>query len=79
MRVDPREGDTFWQLAIATNGDSDAIVFLCGSPNVTPPPPSLFGVIQWLQILANNIFLNLKWQFPVTFYFGFSVGLTPYN
>ncbi len=35
--------------------------------------------IQWLQILGDNIFLTLEWQFPVTFYIGFSVGLTPYN
>ncbi len=35
--------------------------------------------IQLLQILGDNIFLTLKWQFPVAFYNGFSVGLSPYS
>ncbi len=33
--------------------------------------------IQWLQILGDNIFLTLEWQFPVVFYIRFTVGLTP--
>ncbi len=31
------------------------------------------------QILGDNIFLILEWQFPATFYIRFSVDLTPYN
>ncbi len=38
----------------------------------------MFWCIHWLQILGNNLFLTLEWQFPVTFYIGFSVGLTSY-
>ncbi len=33
--------------------------------------------IQLLQILGDNIFLTLEWQFPIALYSGFSVGLTP--
>ncbi len=29
--------------------------------------------IQWLQILGDNIFLTLEWQFPVAFYIAFRI------
>ncbi len=43
------------------------------------PPLIPLKMIQWLQILGDNIFLTLEWQLLVAFYIGFNVGLTPYN
>ncbi len=50
--------------------------FLCEIPFSKQLPFSFNSVIA---DMGDNIFLTLARQFPVAFYIGFSVGLTPYN